>query len=63
MVEDFRMSLGRGDAWIGVPVRCYTPCNINLLDICILIYLNDILIYSDNSVDYEKHVCEVLLHL
>ena len=27
VVGDFRMSLGRGDAWIGVPVRCYTPCN------------------------------------
>ena len=26
-VEDFRTSLGRGDAWIGVPVRCYTECN------------------------------------
>ena len=25
--EVFRMSLGRGDVWIGVPVRCYTPCN------------------------------------
>ena len=23
----FRMSLGRGDAWIGVPVWCYTECN------------------------------------
>ena len=35
----------------------------DLLDICILVYLNDILIYSDNSVDHEKHVHEVLLHL
>ena len=35
----------------------------NLLDICILIYLNDILIYSKNAIDYEKHVYEVLLHL
>ena len=26
-VEDFRMSLGWGDAWIRVPVRCYTECN------------------------------------
>ena len=26
-VEDFRTSLGHGDAWIGVPVRCYTECN------------------------------------
>ena len=28
VVEDFRMSLGCGDMWIGVPVRCYTECNI-----------------------------------
>ena len=27
VVEDFRKSLGRGDVWIGVPVRCYTECN------------------------------------
>ena len=26
-VEDFRMSLGCGDTWIGVLVRCYTECN------------------------------------
>ena len=32
-VEDFRLSLGHGDAWTGVPVRCYTECNsIPLLD-------------------------------
>ena len=23
------MSLGRGDAWIGVLVRCYTECNMD----------------------------------
>ena len=28
-VEDFRSSLGRGDAWTGVPVRCYMECNKN----------------------------------
>ena len=27
VVEVFRMSLGCGDMWIGVPVRCYTECN------------------------------------
>ena len=27
MVEGFRTSSGREDVWIGVPVRCYTPCN------------------------------------
>ena len=25
-VEDLRMSLGRGDMWIGVPVWCYMEC-------------------------------------
>ena len=27
VVEDFRLSLGRGDAWIRVPVWCYMECN------------------------------------
>ena len=27
VVEDFRTSLGHGDAWIGVLVRCYMECN------------------------------------
>ena len=35
----------------------------DLLDICVLVYLNDILIYSDNPVDHKKHVREVLLCL
>ena len=35
----------------------------DLLDICVLVYLDDILIYSDNSVDHEKHVREVLHRL
>ena len=30
VVGDFRTSLGRGDAWIGVPVWCYTECNNQL---------------------------------
>ena len=28
-----------------------------------LIYLNNILIYSNNSIDHGNHVCEVLLQL
>ena len=35
----------------------------DLLDICVLVYLDDILIYSDNSEDHEQHVCEVLRRL
>ena len=26
-VEDFRTSSDHGNAWIGVPMRCYTECN------------------------------------
>ena len=26
-VGDFKTSLGHGEVWIGVPVRCYTECN------------------------------------
>ena len=41
-VGDLRMSLGHGDVWIGVLVRCYTECNIgpscqNLKLCCVLI--------------------------
>ncbi|KAF8670350.1 hypothetical protein RHS04_08628 [Rhizoctonia solani] len=35
----------------------------DLLDVCIIIYLNDILIYSQNNVDHTKHVHEVLKRL
>ena len=35
----------------------------DLLDICVLVYLGDILTYSDNSEDHECHVCEVLCRL
>ena len=32
----------------------------DLLDVCIVVYLDDILIYSDNPAKHEKHVREVL---
>jgi Reverse transcriptase (RNA-dependent DNA polymerase) len=35
----------------------------NLLDTCILVYLDDILIYSDNLDEHRLHVHEVLLQL
>ena len=32
----------------------------DLIDVCIVVYLDDILIYSNNMHDHRKHVCEVL---
>jgi len=33
---------------------------VDLLDICIIVYLDDILIYSENLKEHEKQVKEVL---
>ena len=35
----------------------------NLLDVCMLVYLDDILIYSDSEEEHIQHVCKVLCHL
>ena len=35
----------------------------DLLDVCIVIYLDDILIYSDDIMQHRKHVKEVLKRL
>ena len=35
----------------------------DLLDVYVIIYLDDILIYSDNPADHKKHVREVLRRL
>jgi len=35
----------------------------NLLDVCIVIYLDDILIYSNNMSEHHWHVKKVLKHL
>jgi len=35
----------------------------DLLDICVMIYLDDILIYSNNMSEHHRHVKEVLKHL
>ena len=32
----------------------------DLLDKCIVVYLNDILIYSDNLKEHKDHICELL---
>jgi len=34
-----------------------------LLDVCVVIYLDDILIYSNNMSEHHQHVKEVLKHL
>ena len=35
----------------------------DLLDVCVMIYLDDILIYSNNMSEHHRHVKEVLKHL
>ena len=35
----------------------------DLLDVSMIIYLDNILIYSNNPVDHKKHVCKVLCRL
>jgi len=36
---------------------------VDMLDVCIVVYLDDILVYSDNMEDHTKHVWEVLWRL
>ena len=38
-IGDLRTSLGYGEVWIGVPVRCYTECNITLDFLLIIVPL------------------------
>ena len=35
----------------------------DLLDVCMLVYLDDILIYSDSGEEHIWHICKVLCHL
>ena len=35
----------------------------DLLDVCVMIYLDDILIYSNNMSEHHQHIKEVLKHL
>ena len=34
-----------------------------MLDVTVIVYLYDILIYSANLEDHKKHICKVLHHL
>jgi len=36
---------------------------MDMLDVCVVVYLDDILVYSDNMEDHTKHVWEVLRRL
>ena len=36
---------------------------IDLLDVCVVVYLDNILIYSEDKESHKKHVHEVLKHL
>ena len=35
----------------------------NLLDVCVMIYLDDILIYSNNMLEHYQHIKKVFKHL
>ncbi len=35
----------------------------DMLDVSVVVYLDDILIYSDNPADHQEHICEVLRRL
>ena len=35
----------------------------NLLDVCVVIYLDDILIYSNNMSEHHQYIKKVLKHL
>ena len=35
----------------------------DMLDVCVVVYLDNILIYLDNKEDHRKHIQEVLRHL
>ena len=36
---------------------------MDMLDVCVIVYLDDILIYSDDMSQHKKHVKEVLRRL
>ena len=59
--------------WLVMPFRLTNAptafqCFMNnifsdLLDVSVIIYLDNILIYSNNPADHKKHVCKDLCHL
>lgn len=44
--------------------QAYINCTMsNLLDVCCIVYLNNILIFSNSEEEYVHHICEVLTQL
>ena len=55
--------IAKGDKWKTAFQHFMNDIFSDFLDISIVIYLDDILIYSDNMDDHKKHVKEVLRRL
>ena len=53
-----------GLSYAPAPFQCFMN-NVfgDLLDVCAVVYLNNILIYSDNLAEHQQHVREVLTRL
>ena len=60
-VEDFRLSLGHGDAWTGVPVQCYIECNNPIFfedSLLPYTFVNFVDSNNYNSAQQREHVAE-----
>jgi len=56
------MSFGLSNA-LSVFQRFMNNIFVDMLDVCMIVYLNDILIYSNNLKEHTKHVKKVLTRL